>query len=144
MKKELCTVENLRKKIEEARQRREWLYLQWELKLYSKANEGKFSPPTPFGLPEPYHKPSFIQQLSLQLERAFLVAWRNRSSKLVDTAVVVVAVIMMALLDGVIQVTKSTPQIEVSFDAVVRPDDENVEKLFEGLFEFTMILNVVS
>lgn len=124
---------------EEARLRREDLYNSWKSHLESLGSESKsaFSPPEPYGLPVPEEKPSFLYQLKFQLKRNFLLALRNRFTKFVDTAIIVGAVSLISLFEGVVEVTIGGDPT-VDFNALTSGNFTEMVMSFPELFEFSL------
>jgi len=94
---------------EQAKVRREHLYTHWESHVGQLSEEEKerFRPPVvPFDLPPVAQRPTFGMQLWVQLRRYAVVARRNRVSKLVETFVIVAAVVLIAIFEGVVVVTQ--------------------------------------
>ena len=84
------------------KQRREALYDAW--KHYFDSLEGDkcshYEAPPPFPLPAEPIKPSAFKQFMIQLGRNFLLFRRNATAKLVDTTLIVGAVVLIALFSG--------------------------------------------
>lgn len=124
----------------EAKDRSAWLAECWACHfdfLSKQEMKELYAPPEPYQLPAPVKKPSFFEQLYHQLNRAFLVAWRNRFEKLIDLSIIVVAVIIISALDGVTEVTIDEDP-DIPFEIMVRPLQDDLETLFTQLFNFAL------
>lgn len=125
---------------EEAKLRREVLYTEWKSHVNSTGSKSEptFSPPEPYDLPVPGDKPSFLFQLKVQLLRNFVLAWRNRFPKLVDTTIILVAVSLISLFEGVVNVTGGG-EPGVDFSELTSGDAVDLVKSFPDLFNHTLI-----
>ena len=124
---------------EAAMNRRENLYRYW--KEYTKGLNGEnrayYSPPTPFPFPEASAMPSFSEQLKIQLERNFLLAWRNRSSKIADACIIVFAVTLVSAFEGTLEITR-THFPDVHFVALTIGDPIRLVERLPELFRFAL------
>ena len=87
-----------------AEQNREQLYKQWVTyfdNITSPKKEMYYLAPDKFELPNPVVAVSSGRQLFVQLQRNCLLSWRNRSSRLIDFGIVIIAVFAITLLGGV-------------------------------------------
>ena len=125
---------------EQAKIRREQLYLEWDSYFYGDTVEDpeRYNAPAPFALPEVAEKPSFLVQLVAQLHRNVLVMRRNYVSKLVDTMMIVGAVILVAAFEGVVEVTVEDSPPGVSFEALVSGSPEDLSDQLGFLFRFAL------
>ncbi len=123
--------------LESAKERRQVLYECWSAYFKTRSPEelARYTPPEPYDLPRVVEKPSFWAQLVGQIERNLLILWRNRTSKLVDTTMIVGAVVLIALLQGVTEVTRPQ-QPGLSFDQLVEGDPYEIPKTFPNLFRY--------
>lgn len=122
-----------------AKERRQVLYDCWN-DYYNNLDEksrSRYIPPKPYALPRPVEKPAFRTQLRGQIQRNFLMTWRNRSSKLVDTTMIVGAVVLISWLQGVTEVTRGQ-QPDLSFDELVEGDPYEIPKTFPYLFKYAL------
>lgn len=122
---------------DQAAERRETLYESWNnyyasLPAYERL---QFEAPEPYDLPSIKQKPSFTRQLGIQLQRNVRLSWRNRFSKLVDTTLIVGAVILISLFEGIVEVTSENDP-EVSFMALTNGDPEWMASTFPELFRY--------
>jgi hypothetical protein len=120
---------------EEAKVRRAWLYREWN-NYFDRLSDTKrqiYRVPSPYQLPTGIEKPSFLYQLNHQLGRALIVAWRNRFSKFIDSSIIIGAVIIIAALDGVAQVTLEN-EPDIPFEIMVRPNEDDLVTIFTELF----------
>jgi ABC-type multidrug transport system ATPase subunit len=124
---------------EDAKMRREMLYTNWSLHFadLTKEQRERYNSPEPYALPESVIRLSFFKQLTAQLSRNMLVARRNVVSKLVDTALIVGAVILISAFEGVVAVTVNKNP-DVSFDALVSGDPVELAKELPVLFTFAL------
>lgn len=130
---------------EEAKQRRSQLYDRWRDYFENMDEQQKcttYGIPAKSDLPDPIQKSPFISQLIAQTGRGFLVSYRNRFSKFIDTGVLVGAVVVISALDGVSQVSQDWGTI-VDFDEATRPNFQTVEESAEELFQYAAKTNQV-
>jgi energy-coupling factor transporter ATP-binding protein EcfA2 len=92
---------------EQEKARREFLYQCWKnhFQSLSPKRRSLYNAPAPFDLPTKSQRPGFYQQLRHQLRRMVILACRNWPTKLVDTVVIVVGVILVSVMDGVVKPT---------------------------------------
>ena len=121
------TAGKLAQDFEEAKARRAWLYDEWikHFQSLDDAEKSIYDAPERYPLPKRMLKPTFREQLVLQLRRAVLVAWRNRFTKVVDTMIIVGSVILISLIDGIEEVSLAGTDPDVSFETAVRPQKED-------------------
>jgi ABC-type multidrug transport system ATPase subunit/Ca2+-binding EF-hand superfamily protein len=112
----------------EAKIRRELLYESWK----------SYDPPGAYAFPEKSQMPSFGVQFFLQLKRMFLLAWRNRVTKIIETAVIVFAVAVVTFFDGTTSVSVESIPL-VPFEAFIAGQEEVIESFFKPLFEFSLL-----
>jgi ABC-type multidrug transport system ATPase subunit len=124
---------------EEAKMRREMLYTSWNQHFtdLTKEQRERYNAPEPYALPESVTRLSFFKQLMAQLSRNVLVARRNAVSKLVDTGLIVGAVILISAFEGVVVVT-GKDKADVSFDALVSDNPVELAKELPVLFDFAL------
>jgi hypothetical protein len=123
---------------EEAKSRRAWLYEEWE-KHFGKltgADKAMFEVPEEYALPDKVVKPSFWYQLNHQIRRASIVGWRNRTSKIIDLAIVVIGVIVITALDGATELSLDEDP-EIPFEVMTRPNSDDFEIIFKELFAYS-------
>jgi hypothetical protein len=125
---------------EEAVARRAWLYEEWtkHFDAMGPADKFMYEVPEPYELPRDVVKPSFMTQLDHQVRRGFIVAWRNRFSKVIDVSIIVVAVIIITVLDGVAVVSLDKDP-DMPFEVMTRPDlEEDGELINLQLFGYAL------
>jgi ABC-type multidrug transport system ATPase subunit len=124
---------------EEAKMRREMLYTSWSVHFDDLAEEQRvrYNAPEPYALPESVIRLSFFKQLMAQLSRNVLVSRRNAVSKLVDTGLIVGAVILISAFEGVVAVTVHD-EPDISFDALVSDNPGELAKELPVLFAFAL------
>jgi len=121
--------------VESEEDRRRTLYEGWICSFRALPDEARrrFIPPDQYDLPKSIVKPSFSTQLRTHLGRNFLGMWRNRSSIMIDTIVVVGGVIGASIMEGVMEVTVDwTPNL--TFDQLVNGDPFTMPYSFPELF----------
>jgi len=121
--------------MESEEDRRQVLYDYWEthFKNLSENDKARYIAPHQYDLPRRVEKPSFFRQLKTHVGRNLLLMWRNRSSKLIDTIVIVGGVALVSLVDGVLEITVDwTPNL--SFDQLVDGDPLTIPDSFPELF----------
>jgi hypothetical protein len=126
--------------IEKAKERRQELYDCWNRyyeHLSGLDRDRRYTPPAPYALPVQVQKPRFSCQLRGQVQRNLLITWRNRTSKLVDTTMLVGAVVLISWLQGVLQVTRDQPP-GLSFDQLVEGDPYEIPTTFPSLFKYAL------
>jgi hypothetical protein len=122
---------------EEAKARRAWLYDEWNKHFQKLTGEDRaiYDIPDICSLPKPVNKPAFLFQLKFQIKRAFLVAWRNRFGKFLDTTLIVGAITLISLMDGILEVAvDSNPNIP--FEQAVRPRPGDIQSIAKNLFRY--------
>lgn len=129
---------------EEAKARRAWLYDEWNKHFEKLTGEDRaiYDIPDIYGLPKPVNKPAFFFQLKFQIKRAFLVAWRNRFSKFVDTALIVGAIIVISLMDGIAKVAGDRDP-DIPFEQAVRPRPDDIRSIGINLFSYAAIVKQI-
>ena len=127
------------KAFEEAKRRREVLYRSWNehFKNLSEAERERYEAPPPSPLPASATKPSFWKQLQIQLRRTVVVWRRNAFSKIIDTSLIVGAVILTTAFEGVVEVTRGDAP-GVPFDALVSTDPRDLVLQFGSIFEYAI------
>jgi hypothetical protein len=124
---------------EEAKVRRAWLYVEWKKHFNSLGDSEKklYEVPSEYQLPLGVEKPTFLFQLKHQVSRSFIVTWRNRYIKFIESTVIIGAVIIITAFDGPAEVSiESEP--EIPFEVMVRPHKDDVETLFTELFGYSL------
>jgi ABC-type multidrug transport system ATPase subunit/Ca2+-binding EF-hand superfamily protein len=124
----------------EAKVRRELLYENWKRHFSAMSEEQRkvYDPPKAYAYPEKAQMPSFLVQFLLQLRRMFLLAWRNRVTKIIETAVIVFAVAVVTFFDGTTSVSVESIPL-VPFEAFIAGQEEVIESFFKPLFEFSLL-----
>lgn len=125
--------------LEKAKERRQVLFKCWNAYYKTRSPEEleRYMPPEPYDLPQSVEKPSFAVQLRGQIERNLLIIWRNRTSKLVDTTMIVGAVVLISILQGVTEITRPV-QPPLSFDQLVEGDPYEIPKTYPALFSYAL------
>ena len=141
----------------EAKFRRERLFENWKTHFKCLDLEGKkrYEAPEPFAFPVKTVMPTFGTQFLLQMKRTFLLAWRNRVTKTVETAVIVFAVVVMTFLAGTTTLTvegqakipsdmipngidlEDINPVLVPFEAFIASEAAVIEHFFPTLFDFS-------
>jgi energy-coupling factor transporter ATP-binding protein EcfA2 len=123
----------------EAKLRREMLYRNWDshYRALDRKRKKIFEPPQPFPHPPLITRPSFLRQLHLQLQRMFLLAWRNRTTKLIDITIIIGAIALITLFEGTTLPTKEKDP-PIPFDILIAPKKAQLEYglFFPYLFGF--------
>ena len=103
--------------------RRQKLYDAWRLHFrhLSRRKRSLYRAPKPFDLPSKVDRPAFLSQLGYQIHRLVLLAYRNWYSKLLDTTIIVGAVILVSLLDGVVTPTVEADMNTLDYYSVAEP-----------------------
>ena len=104
-----------------------------------KKKRSKYEPPSPFGLPRKKEKPPFIDQLFHQLRRLLILKERNWLEAFRDTTIIIVAVILVSLMNGAAEPTKSVDMLDLNYERVAEPN--SVESLlleFPKLFSYAI------
>ena len=95
-----------------------------------------YEPPEKYDLPADTVKPSFWYQFISQLQRALIVAWRDRLSKIISSTIIVGSVVFITALDGVTKVSiDSDPNLP--FAMMVRPQESELADIYEELFAYS-------
>jgi len=119
--------------------RREHLYEAWESHFASITGwkRDEYRAPAPFQLPVPPKRPTFWAQFMIQIRRYLLVSRRNITSKLIDTLIIVGAVILISFIEGIVEPTiESNPNIPIN---VLASDEPAVlVGYFRELFRFAL------
>ena len=127
----------------EAKLRRELLYENWKHHFEGLDMDGKkrYEPPEPYAFPVKTIMPTFWTQFVLQMKRMFLLAWRNRVTKTIETAVIVFAVTIMTFFAGstTLSIEGSTKGIPlIPFEAFIAGNPVVIVQFFQPLFEFSI------
>lgn len=126
--------------------RRKNLYDCWSrhFRKLSKKKRSLYKAPKPFDLPTKVNKPSFMKQLGYQITRLVLLGYRNWYSKLLDTTIIVGAVILVSALDGVVEPTKNADMNDLDYYAIAEPSGtvreagEAMLREFPKLFQYAL------
>lgn len=125
--------------VEAAKERRQQLYNSWN-KYYKELSDSQraiYDPPEEYPLPTSKPKPRFFTQLRAQLRRNMLFMWRNRVAKLVDTVMIVVAVLLISFLEGPLVVARRV-RPRLTFDELVAANPVDVATTFPELFQYAL------
>lgn len=124
---------------EEAKLNRAELYRKW-CEHYEKLDHKALSfykDPDSFPLPGSKSKPNFGKQLLHHVQRNFIVMKRNTESKLIDTAVMIMASVIIALMDGPLDLTREWhPHINDEFDVLTQNEIKYFINWLPQLFKF--------
>lgn len=125
--------------IETAKVVRENLFQSWtdyfsnlpdaEIKIYQA--------PEASPLPDPVKRPGFLEQFFFQLQRNVLIFNRNLFTKIVDTAVILVGTVLVAVLEGSVEVTDDDIP-NVKFEALVSTEPKQHVRSLPALFYFAI------
>lgn len=123
----------------EAKLRRELLFESWIDHFESIEGDSrmKYDPPKPYELPQSTVMPSFGVQFILQMKRTILLAWRNRVTKTIETAIIVLAVTIISFFEGTVSLTEDSVPL-VPFEAFIAGQEEVIIAFFQPLFEFSL------
>lgn len=124
--------------IEVAKMRRAWLCKVWLIYFNNLGDKEKsiYEPPEKYELPIETNKHSFWYQFSYQVNRALLVAWRNRFQKIVNCTIIVGSVIFITVLDGVTKVSIDRDP-NLPFATLLRPEQVDFPDIFNDLFVYS-------
>ena len=129
---------------EEAKVRRELLFASWNeyFRWMSADTKAQYEPPKQFALPKKIEAPTFWTQFCLQIKRIFLLSWRNGVVKVTDTAVIVLSVAAISLLDGVVELSGENLPPMVPFEAFINVNRNVIVPFFPNLFSFAMNIQI--
>jgi ABC-type multidrug transport system ATPase subunit/aryl carrier-like protein len=121
---------------DEAKLRRELLYDSWEEHFESLEEEEMqmYQPPESSELPQHTTMPGFFLQFRLQMNRIFLLAWRNRVAKTIETAIIVIAVALITVFDGTVEPTRGWQPL-IPFEVFISGQRAVQAAFFPQLFE---------
>lgn len=126
----------------EAKFRRKLLFENWKRHFKCLDMDGKkrYEPPEPYAFPVKTIMPTFWTQFMLQMKRMFLLAWRNRVTKTIETAVIVFAVTIMTFFAGstTLSTNGQTGIPLIPFEAFIAGNPAVIEQFFQPLFEFSI------
>jgi hypothetical protein len=129
--------------MEDAKARRAWLCKEW-LAHYDgldPVEKSVYEPPAKYDLPIKTSKQHVLYQFTYQVNRAILVGWRNRFSKIVNSSIIVGSIVFITFLDGVTNVTvDSDPNLP--FSVLVRPQTDELRDIFSGLFAYSQSMQL--
>jgi hypothetical protein len=122
---------------EEAKFRRAWLYGKWNEHFGSLSEDGRkiYDVPPESKLPASPQKQSFFSQVCNQVSRAFLVSWRNSTSKLIDTVILVGATIVITVSSGLPEMTRDHNP-DIGFEELVQPTEKSLPGTIQELFTY--------
>lgn len=103
--------------------RRQKLYDSWRryFRNLSKKKRSLYRAPKAFDLPSEVDKPAFLSQCGYQIHRLVLLGYRNWYAKLLDTTIIVGAVILVSVLDGVVKPTDDADMNGLDYYSVAQP-----------------------
>jgi len=119
------------------------------LRVLIKKRKKKYEAPKPFDLPVTRKKQPFLKQVVYHLKRNFIVQQRNISTKVLDTIIISVAVILICLLDGKLVLTiNRKPNLRNEYEILNSEDPdflrENVEEIVKGLYRHSVSSDSIS
>ena len=79
---------------------REELYRQWSVRFKALSDLPVYNPPDAFALPTMPKKVPGWRQLLIQLRRNCLLSWRNKDARLIDAAILIIAIFLITVLVG--------------------------------------------
>jgi len=129
--------------IEDSKIRTAWLCKEW-LEYFNKLNDEQksiYEPPEKYDLPIDTIKRSFWYQFIRQVNRAFLVSWRNRFTKTINCTIIVGSIALITAMDGVNRVSADKDP-DLPFDLLVRPQKSELSKVFHDLFAYSHVQNI--
>ena len=123
---------------EQEKARREMLYKHWRehFEKLSTRKRGIYDAPKPFDLPAPKTRPSFWKQIAYQLQRHLILWKRNWYTKLLDTSIIIGAVILISLLDGIVEPTEGADMNDLKYYSVAEPSGTALDAATALLKEF--------
>lgn len=130
----------------QAKSRRELLYRLWNnhVDKMSENHRKAYSAPEPFDLPENRQMTTFSKQFVYQVERLLLVWQRNWLSRIIDTALIVAAVVLIGILDGTVEATFEDNLNDLKYDSIAEPTDvKSIVLEFPKLFRYAITANIV-
>jgi len=125
--------------------RRDILYNHWNMhfKSLGKKKRSLYDAPAPFPFPLEQKRPSFLRQLKYQIHRLIILSMRNWYTKLLDTVIVIGAVILISILDGVMEPTLDMDTNNLDYFNIAEPNPpEAMIKEFPKLFEYAITANL--
>ena len=124
----------------EAKIRRELLYENWKNYFSCLDLEGRkrYEPPEPYAFPSTTIMPTFLTQFQLQMKRLFLLAWRNRVVKAIETAVIVFAITLITFVSKTTELSLGIEPM-VPFEAFVAGNADVIVNFFDFLFAFSRL-----
>ena len=130
---------------DQEKSRRDVLYHRWNVhfKNLGKKKRSLYDAPAPFPFPSAQKRPSFLRQLKHQIHRLIILSIRNWYTKLVDTVIVIGAVILISILDGVMEPTLDMDMNNLDYFNIAEPNPpEAMIKEFPKLFEYAIMANL--
>ena len=114
--------------------------------ISKKSRQLYYSRPAPTELPPPIVKPTFLDQLIVQLDRAVKVGRRNGFYKFIDACIIVMVGILISLMQGVTKLSVDADPRGIRLEYLVTEDpslilSEDNDKFFEQLFAYSMGAN---
>lgn len=96
----------------------------------------EYDPPEPYSLPRNRRR-DFMYQLGCQLSRLLIIAERNWFTRFRDTTIIVVAVVLVTLMDGVARPTEGADMRVLNYENLAEPISAEALLLeFPSLFAF--------
>jgi hypothetical protein len=125
--------------MQDAMIRRKWLHGMWAnyFDNLSEKEKAIYTPPKETDLPDLPRRQSFLSQLRHQLSRAFTVSKRNMHSKLIDTAVLIVAAVVITVLQKT-PIPTYDRQPNIPFASLVNPTEERLLGIGSELFKYSL------
>jgi ABC-2 type transporter len=114
--------------------------------ISKKSRQQFYSKPPPTELPPHIVKPSFFDQLIVQMDRAMKVGRRNWFYKFVDTCIIVMVGILISMMQGVTELSVDADPRGIRLEYLVTEDpslvlSEDNDNFFEQVFAYSMGAN---
>lgn len=114
--------------------------------ISKKSRQQFYSKPAPTELPPEIVKPTFLDQLIVQLDRALKVGTRNGFYKFIDTCIIVMVGILISLMQGVTKLSVDADPRGIRLEYLVTENpslvlSEDNDNFFEQLFAYSMGAN---
>lgn len=114
--------------------------------ISKKSRHQFYSKPPPSELPPEIIKPTFLDQLIVQLDRALRVGRRNAFYKFIDACIIVMVGILITLMQGVTVLSKDNDPQGIRLEYLITEDPslvlaEDNDNFFEQLFAYAMEAN---
>ena len=115
-------------------------------KISKKSRQMYYNKPEPTDLPPSILKPTFFNQLAVQLDRAIKVGRRNAFYKSVDAIVIVLVGVVISMMQGVTVLSVDADPQGIRLKYLVTEDPalvlaEDNDNFFEQVFGYAMLAN---